>query len=116
MDTNTGQSSPNNDEKPASGGTPGELKARWRKTLIDKRQALLRIPSGHVTSYGEIAAAIGNPKAVRAVGGANGRNPVAIVLPCHRVIGANGSLTGFGGGIAVKQWLLQHERSAIADS
>jgi len=53
---------------------------------------------------------------VRAVGGANGRNPVAIVLPCHRVIGANGSLTGFGGGIAVKQWLLQHERSVIADS
>ena len=79
-------------------------------------KSLAEIPYGKTISYGEQAASIGRPKAVRAVGGANGRNPVAIVLPCHRVIGANGSLTGFGGGIAVKQWLLQHERSVIADS
>jgi methylated-DNA-[protein]-cysteine S-methyltransferase len=79
-------------------------------------KSLAGIPYGKTISYGEQAASIGRPKAVRAVGGANGRNPVAIVLPCHRVIGANGSLTGFGGGIAVKQWLLQHERSVIADS
>ena len=82
--------------------------ATWR--------SLAGIPFGKTISYGEQAASIGRPKAVRAVGGANGRNPVAIVLPCHRVIGANGSLTGFGGGIAVKQWLLQHERSVIANS
>lgn len=79
-------------------------------------KSLSDIPYGKTISYGEQAASIGRPKAVRAVGGANGRNPIAIVLPCHRVIGANGSLTGFGGGIAVKQWLLQHERSVIADS
>jgi methylated-DNA-[protein]-cysteine S-methyltransferase len=78
-------------------------------------KSLAEIPYGKTMSYGEQAASIGRPKAVRAVGGANGRNPVAIVLPCHRVIGANGSLTGFGGGITVKQWLLQHERSVIAD-
>ncbi|MEY4220931.1 MAG: putative methylated-DNA-protein-cysteine methyltransferase [Actinomycetota bacterium] len=79
-------------------------------------KSLAEIPFGKTISYGEQAASIGRPKAVRAVGGANGRNPVAIVLPCHRVIGANGSLTGFGGGIAVKQWLLQHERNLIARS
>ena len=79
-------------------------------------KSLADIPYGKTISYGEQAASIGRPKAVRAVGVANGRNPVAIVLPCHRVIVANGSLTGFGGGIAVKQWLLQHERNLIARS
>jgi methylated-DNA-[protein]-cysteine S-methyltransferase len=70
---------------------------------------LLEIPYGKTRSYGEQAQRIGNPKASRAVGLANGRNPIPIVVPCHRVIGANGSLTGFGGGIARKRWLLAHE-------
>ena len=79
--------------------------AAWR--------ALADIPYGHTASYGQQAASIGRPKAVRAIGGANGRNPVAIVLPCHRIVGADGSLTGFGGGIAVKKWLLDHEQSML---
>lgn len=77
-------------------------------------KSLARIPFGRTWSYGEQAASIGRPTAVRAIGGANGRNPIAVVLPCHRVIGANGSLTGFGGGIEVKKWLLNHEKSVIA--
>lgn len=68
-----------------------------------------RIPYGVTFSYGEIARRIGNPKASRAVGLANGRNPISIITPCHRVIGANGSLTGYGGGIERKRWLLRHE-------
>ena len=75
--------------------------------------ALADIPYGRTASYGHQAASIGRPKAVRAIGGANGRNPVAIVLPCHRIVGADGSLTGFGGGIAVKKWLLDHEQSML---
>ena len=75
--------------------------AAWR--------ALGDIPYGSTRSYGEQAALIGRPKAVRAIGQANGRNPVPIVLPCHRVIGADGSLTGFGGGLDLKTQLLQHE-------
>ena len=75
--------------------------------------ALAEIPYGRTASYGQQAASIGRPKAVRAIGGANGRNPVAIVLPCHRIVGADGSLTGFGGGIAVKKWLLDHEQSML---
>jgi methylated-DNA-[protein]-cysteine S-methyltransferase len=71
--------------------------------------ALREIPYGATTSYGRLAAALGDPNAVRAVGLANGRNPIAIVIPCHRVIGADGSLTGYGGGIQRKQWLLAHE-------
>ncbi|MDT4940564.1 MAG: methylated-DNA-[protein]-cysteine S-methyltransferase [Pseudonocardiales bacterium] len=71
---------------------------------------LLRIPCGETTSYGAIAVSIGAPGAARAVGLANGRNPIALIVPCHRVIGANGSLTGYGGGLPTKQWLLQHER------
>ena len=81
-------------------GTPFQ-EAAWR--------ALGDIPYGSTRSYGEQAALIGRPKAVRAVGQANGRNPVPIVLPCHRVIGANGSLTGFGGGLDLKTQLLTHE-------
>lgn len=71
--------------------------------------ALRTIPPGETLSYGALAARIGSPKASRAVGLANGANPVAIVVPCHRVIGAGGSLTGFGGGIERKRWLLAHE-------
>jgi methylated-DNA-[protein]-cysteine S-methyltransferase len=70
---------------------------------------LRAIPYGETTTYGAIARAIGHPEAVRAVGAANGANPIPIIVPCHRVIGSNGSLTGFGGGISVKRWLLQHE-------
>lgn len=73
-------------------------------------QALRRIPSGTTISYGELAARIGRPGACRAVGLANGANPVAIVVPCHRVIGANGTLTGYGGGLPRKRWLVEHER------
>lgn len=73
-------------------------------------QALKTIPYGTTVSYGELAQQMGQPKASRAVGLANGRNPLAIVVPCHRVIGANGKLTGYGGGLERKQWLLNHER------
>lgn len=72
-------------------------------------QALRTIPCGRTASYGKIAAQIGRPDAMRAVGHANGSNPIAVVVPCHRVIGANGSLTGYGGGIERKRWLLNHE-------
>jgi methylated-DNA-[protein]-cysteine S-methyltransferase len=76
--------------------------------------ALADIPFGETESYGELATRVGNPKACRAVGLANGRNPIPLVLPCHRVIGANGSLTGYGGGLELKQRLLDHERSVPA--
>ena len=72
-------------------------------------RALLLIPYGVTSSYGGIAAAIGRPKAVRAVGGANHNNPVSIIVPCHRVIGSDGGLTGYGGGLHRKRWLLDHE-------
>jgi len=71
---------------------------------------LLRIPYGVTTSYGEIARRLGDASASRAVGAANGRNPLPIVVPCHRVIGADGNLTGFGGGLPVKRFLLDHEQ------
>jgi methylated-DNA-[protein]-cysteine S-methyltransferase len=71
--------------------------------------ALRQIPSGKTLSYGALAHAIGRPAAVRAVGFANGSNPIAIIVPCHRVIGANASLTGYGGGLERKRWLLEHE-------
>jgi methylated-DNA-[protein]-cysteine S-methyltransferase len=73
-------------------------------------RALETIPYGATRTYGELAAAIGRPSASRAVGAANGRNPLSIVVPCHRVIGASGALTGYAGGMAAKQWLLAHER------
>jgi methylated-DNA-[protein]-cysteine S-methyltransferase len=72
--------------------------------------ALLAIPCGTTTSYGALALEIGAPGAARAVGLANGQNPISIIVPCHRVIGASGSLTGYGGGLPAKQWLLTHER------
>jgi methylated-DNA-[protein]-cysteine S-methyltransferase len=73
--------------------------------------ALVEIPFGETAAYGEIASRIGRPDAVRAVGAANGQNPIPIIIPCHRVIGADGSMTGFGGGLPMKRWLLAHERS-----
>ena len=72
---------------------------------------LKRIPCGVTISYGELATRLGDRNAMRAVGLANGRNPIAIVVPCHRVIGADGSLTGYGGGIDRKKWLLAHEKA-----
>jgi methylated-DNA-[protein]-cysteine S-methyltransferase len=72
-------------------------------------QALMGIPYGETTSYGKIAASIGHPDGARAVGVANGQNPIPIIVPCHRVIGADGSLTGYGGGLDAKRWLLDHE-------
>ena len=81
-------------------GTPFQL-AVW--------QALRAIPYGATLSYGAIAARVGRPSASRAVGAANGANPIPIVVPCHRVIGSSGALTGFGGGIDTKRWLLAHE-------
>ena len=76
--------------------------------------ALREIPAGSTLTYGEVAARIGRPTAVRAVGAANGANPIPIVVPCHRVIGADASLTGFGGGLERKRWLLAHERAGAA--
>lgn len=84
----------------AAGGTPFQQRV-WA--------ALREIPVGTTTSYGALAAKLGQPRASRAVGLANGSNPVALVVPCHRVIGANGTLTGYGGGLSRKQWLLAHE-------
>jgi methylated-DNA-[protein]-cysteine S-methyltransferase len=72
-------------------------------------QQLTEIPFGETWSYGQLAKRLDNPSACRAVGLANGKNPIAIIVPCHRVIGADGSLTGFGGGLPRKQWLLAHE-------
>ena len=71
--------------------------------------ALRDVKAGTTASYSQIAAAVGSPAAVRAVGAANGANPVAVVVPCHRIIGTNGTLTGYGGGLERKQWLLRHE-------
>ncbi|MFA5683127.1 MAG: methylated-DNA--[protein]-cysteine S-methyltransferase [Lysobacteraceae bacterium] len=85
-------------------GTPFQL-AVW--------QALREIPFGATESYAGLARRIGRPGAARAVGAANGRNPLGIVTPCHRVIGADGSLTGFGGGLPAKAWLLRHEAAVL---
>ena len=82
-------------------GTPFQLKV-WK--------ALLDIPYGETRSYKDIAIAAGNPKASRAVGMANNRNPISIIIPCHRVIGSNGKLVGYGGGLSVKEYLLESEK------
>jgi len=79
-------------------------------------QALLRIPYGETASYAQIAQQIGRPAAVRAVGAANGRNPVSIIVPCHRVIASNGALTGYAGGLPNKSFLLAHEARVAAAS
>jgi O-6-methylguanine DNA methyltransferase len=93
-----------NDVPVATNGT------KFQRAVWD---ALRRIPAGATTSYGALAAGIGRPSAMRAVGLANGSNPVAIVVPCHRVIGADRSLTGYGGGLPRKRWLLEHEGHAF---
>ena len=77
-------------------------------------QGLLTIPYGTTISYAELARRIGRPGASRAVGAANGRNPIGIIVPCHRVIGANGTLTGYGGGLDRKEWLIAHEAGALS--
>jgi methylated-DNA-[protein]-cysteine S-methyltransferase len=95
----------------------GEARAleqvRWRAVgtsfQLSVWQALCEIPAGQTLSYAQLAEKVGRPTAVRAVGLANGANPVALVAPCHRVIGANGALTGYGGGLHRKRWLLAHE-------
>jgi methylated-DNA-[protein]-cysteine S-methyltransferase len=90
-----------------SGGTPFQQSV-WN--------ALLNIPAGTTWSYGQLAAHIKNPTAVRAVGATNGLNPISLVLPCHRVIGSSGALTGYAGGLARKKWLLEHELKFAASS
>lgn len=77
-------------------------------------QELARIPFGVTISYGELARRVGQPTASRAVGSANGKNPISIIIPCHRVIATSGNLTGYGGGLPNKQWLLQHEHNHVA--
>jgi methylated-DNA-[protein]-cysteine S-methyltransferase len=79
-------------------------------------EAVRAIPFGETRAYGELAAAIGHPGAARAVGLANGRNPLPIIIPCHRLIGADGSLTGYGGGLPRKRWLLEHEARVVANA
>ncbi|MND83705.1 Methylated-DNA--protein-cysteine methyltransferase [compost metagenome] len=75
--------------------------------------ALRTIPAGETWSYGQLASAIGKPSAVRAVGLANGANPIGVIVPCHRVVGANGTLTGYAGGLERKRWLLAHEKAQL---
>jgi methylated-DNA-[protein]-cysteine S-methyltransferase len=89
------------------GGTPFQ-RAVWFK--------LRQVPAGRTVSYGELARAAGFPRAVRAVGAANGSNPVGLVIPCHRVIGSNGKLVGYGGGLDRKGWLLSHEGAELGPS
>jgi methylated-DNA-[protein]-cysteine S-methyltransferase len=91
--------------------TQFDLPLRLDGTAFQRRvwEGLGAIPYGQTISYGELARRIGNPKACRAVGLASGRNPVAVIVPCHRLIGADGTLTGFGGGLDRKRWLLEHE-------
>lgn len=93
--------------------TSFDLELDFAGTTFQKRvwNALRHIPFGETRTYGEIASELGNPKAVRAVGAANGRNPLSIVTPCHRVIGVSGDLTGFAGGLDAKEYLLRLERS-----
>jgi len=88
-------------------GTPFQKKV-W--------QQLEKIPFGELASYKEIARAIGKPEAFRAVGSANGKNPIAIIIPCHRVVGSDGNLTGYGGGLWRKKWLIAHEQGYSPDN
>jgi methylated-DNA-[protein]-cysteine S-methyltransferase len=92
--------------------TEFELPLRITGSDFQRRvwRALRSVPYGKTCSYGELAASIGSPRAARATGLANGRNPFAIVIPCHRVVGAQGALVGYGGGLGRKRWLLEHER------
>jgi methylated-DNA-[protein]-cysteine S-methyltransferase len=121
--------------EPAPGAAPAEMKRLLRRyfdgdigclAAIEWRTAgtpfqrnvwtgLTTIPAGRTMSYGGLAAKLGCPRSVRAVGLANGSNPISVVVPCHRVIGANGSLTGYGGGLERKRWLLNHEGATFRD-
>lgn len=109
---------PNTVREPLAAFFAGETEAiasvivRTQGTEFQRRvwTALRRIPAGTTMTYGELAGLIDHPTASRAVGLANGSNPIAIIVPCHRVIGANGTLTGYGGGIERKRWLLAHEQ------
>jgi methylated-DNA-[protein]-cysteine S-methyltransferase len=91
----------------------------WRTAGTSFQQsvwaALTTIPPGETRSYGALAAQVGCPKSVRAIGRANGANPISVVVPCHRVIGTDGSLTGYGGGVERKRWLLNHEGATFQD-
>ena len=91
------------------------IKLSGTEFQVSVLEALQNIPYGETTSYGEIAKRIGRPKAVRAVGAANGRNPIPIIVPCHRVIGSTGDLTGFGGGLDTKEALLRLEAENTQD-
>jgi methylated-DNA-[protein]-cysteine S-methyltransferase len=93
-----------------------DLRLDSRGTEFQRRvwDALRAVPFGETVSYAELARRIGAPRAVRAVGAAVGRNPISIVVPCHRIIGSDGDLTGYAGGLASKRWLLEHERTAKA--
>jgi methylated-DNA-[protein]-cysteine S-methyltransferase len=93
-----------------------DLSLAARGTEFQRRawDELCRIPFGTTISYAELARRLGQPTATRAVGAANGRNPISIIVPCHRVIGANGTLTGYGGGLDRKEWLLRHEAGVLA--
>ena len=122
--------------RPEPGAAPAELMRRlgryfagelgalagiaWRTagTAFQRRvwQGLVAIPPGETRSYGGLAAALGCANSVRAVGAANGANPISVVVPCHRVIGSDGSLTGYGGGLARKRWLLSHEGAAFREA
>ena len=128
-DARRGEPTPGGAEAPLIGRASGQLREyfagerssfdlplRPAGTPFEQRvwDELRRIPYGETTSYGEIAARIGEPAAARAVGRANGRNPIPVIVPCHRVIGADGSLTGFGGGLACKRALLDLERGALS--
>lgn len=95
--------------------TTFDLPLAPRGTAFQQRvwMALREIPAGETRTYGEIAARLGQPTASRAVGAANGQNPLAVVVPCHRVVGANGTLTGYAGGLDRKAWLLDHEARAL---
>ena len=94
-----------------TGADSAEVQITLHGAPFERRvwEALLRIPAGETRSYGQIAKELGSPGASRAVGLANGANPIAIIVPCHRVIGSNGTLTGYGGGLDKKSWLLTHE-------
>jgi len=96
-------------------GSLDEIDVELHGTPFQQRvwTALRGVAAGTTTSYADLAERVGSPTAVRAVGAANGANPVAIVLPCHRIIGSNGSLTGYGGGLETKRWLLQHEGARL---
>lgn len=88
-----------------------ELEAKGTEFQQQVWKQLVEVPYGETACYGDIAARLGNAKASRAVGGANNKNKIAIIIPCHRIVGADGSLTGYAGGLWRKEWLLQHEKN-----